>query len=285
MVRTISKISSLYASPAILESTPKPLNMTYHRVSSSISNFKERIEKKYGYLPWRIFPKKGGRTIFFGMYHIGDYLRYIFTFGNKTVFWMGSDILKLTPLKAWLVRNAEHRCENNVEDEALLQFGIDAIVQPVFFGDPTKFRPEFRQDGSKKVHAYLSAHKGREEEYGVFKVIAKAKDLPSVVFHIYGIEDNCDCNKPKNVIFHGKVSEEQFNKEIQNYHIALRFNEFDGFSDILAKSALLGQYQYSAIKYPHMFSGKQWGRCLRHVVKAKKNNKQAWEFWHHTLSQ
>jgi hypothetical protein len=121
--------------------------MTYHRVSSSISNFKEKIEKKYGYLPWRIFPKRGSKTIFFGMYHMGDYLRFIFTFGKKSVFWMGSDILNLTPLKAWLVRNAEHRCENYVEDEALLSRGIDAIVQPVFFGDPTKFKPTFQPTG------------------------------------------------------------------------------------------------------------------------------------------
>ena len=246
----------------------------YFRCSSSVNNWEERIR------PWAA-KRPSDSFWFFGIYHWGDILRFALKPGKKTIFWCGSDILALTPLKAWFIRKAEHRCENAVEQITLYNFRIYATIQPVFFGDPTKFRPTFNP--SRKVHAYLCAHEGREEEYGVNKVLKKAKDLPSVIFHVYGVEPKE--TPPENVIFHGRVSEEQFNRDIPFYHIALRFNEFDGFSDVLAKSVLLGQFQYSAIKYPHMFSGKQWAKYMRFAVKAKKHNQQAWEYWHHTLSQ
>ena len=40
------------------------------------------------------------------------------------------------------------------------------------------------------------------------------------------------------------------NAEIRNYQIAIRLNVQDGFSEVIAKSILLGQYPITQIQYP-----------------------------------
>jgi hypothetical protein len=44
------------------------------------------------------------------------------------------------------------------------------------------------------------------------------------------------------------------NEEIRVMPGALRLTAFDGFSEILAKSVLMGQWPVSLIEYPHMLS-------------------------------
>ena len=99
------------------------------------------------------------------------------------------------------------------------------------------------------THVYLATHKDRLEEYGIDRLYFIADKCNNLVFHVYGAEFPPYIHQ-KNIIFHGQVTEEQFNREIRNYHAAIRLNKFDGFSETVAKSILLGQYPITRIKYP-----------------------------------
>ena len=85
--------------------------------------------------------------------------------------------------------------------------------------------------------------------------------VPDVTFHIYGTSKEIwhytsnpsilfNMETPINVIYHGKVSNEQFDEEIKSYQAGLRLNDFDGFAEVLAKSVLMGQWPISRISYP-----------------------------------
>ena len=64
----------------------------YARCSSSVSNFRRKIERNWGAnTRWHPFRP----TIFFGCYHIGDYLRIILHRSKRKIFWCGSDIINL----------------------------------------------------------------------------------------------------------------------------------------------------------------------------------------------
>ena len=53
---------------------------------------------------------------------------------------------------------------------------------------------------------------------------------------------------------HGRVAQEVMNEEIKEMQGALRLTEMDGFSEILAKSILWGQWPVSLIKYSHILN-------------------------------
>ena len=120
-----------------------------------------------------------------------------------------------------------------------------AGVCPSYMG-PTEL-PISYSPPQHKVHVYLSASKGREVEYGWGIVERIAKALPRHVFHLYGSDWE---TRHKNVIVHGRVPKEQMNEEIKNYHIGLRLNETDGFSEILGKAVLMGQYAVGRVEHP-----------------------------------
>lgn len=216
------------------------------RVSSSISNWREKISKRYGLqeVYWPIF----GDTIFFGLYHVVDYLRFVSCQGRKKVFWAGSDILALE--KTWLWKRiiprikAEHLCENYVEQDKLKEMGIESVAQPIFLSKI----PEISYWPSERVDVYTTMRPGSEVIYGSKIIEELACAFPDFNFHIYGVEGTITGN----IFYHGKVSEEEFNADIQNYHACLRLNEFDGFGDALAKSVLMGQWPISIIAYPHI---------------------------------
>ena len=216
----------------------------YFCCSSSIINFREKLRERTGLLEWNwnIF----SRTIFFGCYHIGDYIRILLHVGPRKVFWTGSDILNLTPFWARLLSRGRHYCENEVERRALRVRGIDAEVLPMIFTD---FESEECFLPARKTHVFLTAHEGREKEYGIPIIVDEvSRECHKTTFHVYGVSGR----SRRNVIFHGKVSEEQFDREIRAYHAALRLNEFDGMSEVVAKSILCGQYPISKIIYPHI---------------------------------
>ena len=220
----------------------------HHRVSSSISNWRNKIEKRYG-LPtvnWPIFEN----TLFFGLYHPLDYLRFLLCRGKRKVFWAGSDILALEKTTYWkriIARiNAEHICENYVEQQKLREMGIKARVQPICLSTPY---PELSYRWTEDAHVYLTMRKGSEDAYGRGIIVKIASKFPNITFHLYGCY--CMVGKNKNIIWHGIVSEEEFNKDIKNYHACIRLNKHDGFGDALAKSCLMGQWPISAIAYPY----------------------------------
>ena len=232
-------------------------------LSSSVLNFRDKLLKRTGL-------KEHGAisfspVLFVGLYHWVDYMRFILHRGEKRVFWCGSDIRNLFTSKFFRRignEKAEHYCENEVEQKALMALGIYAYVTPMIFAEPNE---TITYQWAKRPHVFMSAHVGREREYGIGIIENIYKRVPEVTFHIYGI----DGASHDNIIYHGHVPEDTFKKEIQDYQAAIRLNVFDGFSEVLAQSILHGQYPISFISYPHITNAKS----LNHFVKELKDLK------------
>ena len=268
-----------------------------YRVSSSIENFKPGLRRKYpNWKEWNWFVRYEP-TVFFGMYHIGDVARLLWHLGKQTVFWCGSDILNMqkSPVLLFIVQgcNARHVCENEVERKALEEMGIYAEVKPQLFDVVACQSTQRKWEGRKQV--YLSAHNERLLEYGVSQILEVAPRFPDIDFHFYGINLDAvpatiayDCFFYTNVFARSRVSHEQFLREITNYHCAVRLNEFDGFSEVLARSALLGQYQISRIPYLHMFTAKDTHdliTSLKMLELVKEPNIKGQTYWLNKLSE
>lgn len=224
-------------------------------ISSSIANFYEKILWHYRGLPWHPLRDIFHSVVFFGLYHEADYAKYALHRGDKTVVWCGSDILRLQ--KSWFGQHvvkhfrARHICENEVEQNALSLLGISAQVRYIFYEDPNDFPVSFVP--SKTPHVFLHCHGGKDAAYGKVQsglnIIERLyRRTPWVTFHIYGI----DKLSHNNICYHGHVLNEQFNREIRNYQAGLRLHAFDGISEIMVKSVLLGQYPITVIPYPHI---------------------------------
>lgn len=229
------------------------------------------------------------------MYHIGDYARFLWHKGKKKVIWCGSDILNLRDNKVWQImihwRKAEHLCENEVEAILLKLFRIEPKVQPLCFDDPKQFELSYKQ--SEKPHVYVCCHSGEEQQYGVNMIEGIAWATPLITYHIYGTKKEVwhytsnpsvqfNMETPINVIYHGRVSNEQFNEEIKEYQAGLRLNDFDGFAEVLAKSVLMGQYPISRISYPFIDYAKDISSLialLNDLHNKKKPNEEARKYW------
>lgn len=272
-------------------------------VSSSIAPFRNKAEKIWKLERYK-FPNDIFKPlIFFGMYHIGDYFHYLRHFGTKSIFWCGSDIVNLkkgygfsdgkilwfSRLTNWIpwhwifrIIRAKHFVENEIEQKELLEFGLRSIVSPSFLEDIDNFPIYFKP--SERPQVYLSARPGREKEYGVELVERIAPKVPNVIFHIYGY----DVPEPytgiayDNIIYEGKVSEEKFNEDIRNYHCGFRPNFHNGFSEIIAKSVLMGQYPISRIQYPMIDSyetEEELIKLLKCLKTMKEPNLRARNYW------
>ena len=248
--------------------------------STSIANFRDKLARKFNLPKWHFLKSTGKSAAFFGLYNPVDYFRFIWHRGDRTVFWCGGDILNLQKRPFWqkILRklSARHICENMVEYDALRSMGIEAEVRPCLVDrvepHPVTFKP------SKCPHVYLCARPGREWEYGVETVELLPLFNPSITYHIYGVNGK----STKRVIYHGEVPVEQFNKEIDHYHCALRLNEFDGFSEVLANAMLRGQYAITKIPYPFMWYTqgiKSLVAYLDELTKMKKPNLAGREYW------
>lgn len=246
--------------------------------STSIANWKDKLQKRFKLPEWHFLKSRGSHAIFFGMYNPVDYARFLWHNGKKTVFWCGTDILNLKKRKVWQrilnLTRATHICENQVEHDALVKMGIESKIVPCLFGSMEGM--DICYQPSAAPHVWMVAHEDRKKEYGVDIVEEIAHKFPRITFHIYGIRTgfhelweetvtyaggakintgivhNLDYVNQPNVIYHGKVPEDQFNEEIKQYQGCIRLNRFDGFAETLAKSVLMGQYQWSKIPYPYM---------------------------------
>jgi hypothetical protein len=240
-------------------------------ISSSISNWKEKIEKKLkGY--------NGKATRFYGLYHEKDYVRFLECKGKQEVYWQGSDILQLknTEQVKWIeaikYSESKHYCENEVQQELLKEKGIKAQVKYQFWNDVKDYPLSYIHSVNPNI--WLCAHPGREIEYGVPIVDSLSKELPNFTFHIYGIIGE----NRGNVTYHGIVDDKQFDEEIKNYQGALRLNAFDGISEVITKGSLLGQYVISTIKYPcvsRFATPEQLLYTLKRIAKQKYPNYRA----------
>ena len=250
------------------------------RCSSSVANFKEKLDKKFNLPDWS-YSKIFKPVLFFGMYHFGDYRKFIFHQGKKYIIWAGSDILNLNKWNKWIFNlfKARHYCENQVEYRKLLKNGIVATIKPLFLGNVDDFPVSYKQ--SDRPQVWLCMHPGREEEYGIGLMTEMAYECPEITFHIYGVNGY----NQTNIIYHGIVPEEQFNEEIKNYQSSLRLNSFDGMSEVISKSILLGQYPISRIRYDYIdsFNTKEDLISLLKNLKLYKEPNENRNYWYNKL--
>lgn len=248
--------------------------MITFRVSSSISNFKDKIAKRYRFSEWHWWKSRDSQCIFFGMYHIGDYFRLFWHRGQRTIFWCGSDIVNLK--NSWIWKrilpklNVDHICENDVEDFALWDLGIKAKIKPQFFGGIEEFPISYIQSSRPKV--WVTYHPDREKEYGIDTVRKLETDLPEIKFYA----------------FDGMIPEAVMNGIVKGFQAHLRLNEFDGFGDSLAKSVLMGQWPISRIWYPGITSYTNYQELVMHLKQLKDKNQPnyaASEYWRKRLSK
>lgn len=257
------------------------------RISSSVEGFKHRVQDTWGLDEWLGWNDENQNVLFFGLYTKNDYDTFLRHKGKKTIFWCGSDIQNLLGnydsrriLK--LFPETEHWCENEVEAENLRRVGVEAKVCPSFLDDTDNYSLSYKH--SKTPHIFLCGHDKREDEYGVDLVKRIAPRLPDTIFHIYGINPNSsyfstildplnksvviDVDYP-NILYHGKIPEEQFNNEITKYQCGLRPNEHDGFSEVTAKCVLNGGYPITRIKYPNIWNYQTDDELVELIAKLK----------------
>lgn len=206
-------------------------------------------------------------TVFMGMYGLNDFFALWRHKGRKAILWCGSDIqhfllgywlddegkMRIHPsqLASWIDTNCENYVENDVEQQALRSVGIRSKVVPSFLGKTDGYEISYKWSENPKV--YTSVSGDNYELYGWDKLERLAKDNPNVEFHLYGSHKPFPCPH-ENMIDHGRVPKEQMNDEIKDMQGCLRLTTFDGFSEIVAKSYLLGQWPVSLIPYPHTLS-------------------------------
>jgi len=244
----------------------------YHRWSPTLGALEDTAENVWGTTEY-----EGDRdepTVFVGLYGLPDFYALWRHRGKKWIFWCGSDITHFIngywleeggaikvdpkPLAEWINKNCESWVENLVEYKALKGIGIESKICPSFLGDVNNFPSSYQWSDRPKL--YTSVSGDDFELYGWNKISNLANQNENMEFHLYGNKKNP--NIPTiyhNVIVHGRVPKEQMNEEIKNMQGALRLVKFDGFSEIVAKSVLMGQWPVSLIPYPFMFPVEQIG--------------------------
>jgi hypothetical protein len=206
-------------------------------------------------------------TVFFGIYGLPDFYALWRHKGPKYILWAGSDITHLRhgywldetgtikldpkPMAKWINDNCKSYVENEMEYTELSQLGIKAEIVPSFLGDVKKFPMSFKPG---PLRFYTSVSGDDFDLYGWDDIEPLSDDYPEAEFHLYGNTKPWYTDKP-NIIVHGRVSQSEMDNEIKGMTGALRLTRHDGFSEILAKSLLWGQWPVSPyIYYPHVAS-------------------------------
>lgn len=270
---------------------------TYCRVAPSLGALEGTPEEVWGTKPYN--KNYNEPTVFFGLYDLRDYLALKRHKGKAWILWAGSDIRNLQSgfilndgkLKTisgiignkWvfkILEKAEHWVENTTEQQALKELGIESQVCPSYMGNvniPISFKP------SDKTDVYVSASEGRQEEYG-FGVVERIADWTDVTFHLYGATWKTD---KKNIVVHGRIPKEEMNKQIRKMHCGLRLNEFDGFSEVTAKSILMGQYPISKVpnKYIPSFENDMDLVLKLNQIKRFKSPNQISEYYRQIINK
>lgn len=269
--------------------------------SPTLGTFENSPEKIWGVKEYKDDSKP---TVFCGLYSLNDFIKLWRHKGKRYVWWCGTDItrflngywldeqglirVEVEPLAKWINKYCESWVENDVEKEALEQKGIKCNVCPSFLGDVKEFKVAYKYSDKPKLYTSVSGNDFKL--YGWDKIDALAKDNRGVEFHLYGNSKPWKSKYP-NVIVHGRVPKEQFNKEIKKMQGGLRLTEFDGFSEIIAKSVLMGQYPVSLIPYPFTLDTQDI-YLLKHMIEPnidgrdyylKEINKYPWSKQHKNI--
>ncbi len=254
--------------------------VTYCRWSPTLGSLEDTAERVWG------TPEYEGDIndpcVFFGLYGLPDFYTLWRHKGKKWVLWAGTDILhfkagywleegggiRLDPkaLAEWINEHCESWVENEVEQKVLAEAGIYSKVCPSFLGITHDFGVSYQPNDKPKV--YTSVSGDNFEQYGWHRIPELALKNPGIEFHLYGNISQWRTPNTwngQNIVVHGRIPKEQMNEQIKQMQGGLRLTEFDGFSEILAKSILWGQWPVSLIKYPHMLSIDEIG-----TLKSKK---------------
>ena len=230
-------------------------------------------------------------TVFFGIYGLPDFIALWRHKGEKHILWAGSDIprlevgywlddkgdIKIDPkgICEWINTHCTNWCENEVEAKRLAGCGVHAKVQQSFLGNIDDFPVSF-QPGNR---VYASVSGDNFELYGWDKINVLAKANPKIQFHLYG-NRVVWTPEAENIVVHGRVTKERMNAEIMDMQCGLRMTEFDGFSEVLAKSILWGQWPVSLIEYPYILKPDQLSR----ILKKQRPNKIGRDFYRKHLN-
>lgn len=260
--------------------------------SPTLGNLEETHQDVWGTKEYNANGKKHP-AVFMGVYSYFDFLTVFTHAGEKAILWCGGDILRLTRtgywlhdspvmtldslrIAKWINENCENYCENIWEYEELKKVGIESKIVPSFLGKVEDYQVTFKP--GNKVYASVSGN--NFEQYGWPKIEELAKQNPDIEFYLYGNTDEWK-SKNKNVVVRGRVDKWIMNEEIKHMQGGLRLLEEDGFSEVLAKSILWGQYPISAIEYPYMLRPNQ----LRMILDKKEPNIQGREYFLKQINQ
>lgn len=236
-----------------------------YRWAPSLGNLEDTAENIWGIEKYNPEIHIYNPVVFFGLYGLPDFYSLWRHSGRRAILWAGSDILHFLdgywlddkgsikispkPLATWINKNCENYVENEVEQDALKSIGIDSQIVPSFLGNVEDYQVVFNTN--KKIRYYSSVSGNEFEKYGWYKILEIAKQNPEIEFHLYGNSKYFNIKDSENIIVHGLIPKEQMNREIIGMTGAIRLTEFDGFSEIIAKSLLWGQWPISIIRYPH----------------------------------
>jgi len=232
------------------------------RVAPSLGRgFERSFEEAWGL---EVYDGVPGPAVFAGIYGLPDFYTLWRHKGKKYIFWAGSDIrhlhkgywldetgtirLNSKGIALWINQHCESWVENKLEQLALKSLGINSKVCPSYLGDVNKMEISYKQSDRPKLYSSVSGD--NFDLYGWYKIDKLAEQYRDVKFHLYGNIGEFN-PRNKNVIVHGRVPNEQMNAEIKEMQGAIRMIPLEGFSEIVAKSILMGQYPVSVIPYEH----------------------------------
>lgn len=243
----------------------------YCRIAPSIGKLDGDPHKVWRTLPYTPDTNPEHLTapcVFFGIYGLNDFFTLWRHKGKRWILWAGSDIrhfkdgywldekgtlrMHHRQLAPWIKQNCESWVENEVERDELRKLGVPAKVCPSFVGDIDEYKLSFKT--SDKTRVYASVSGDDFNLYGWDELEFLAYKHPDIEFHLYGntIPFERKYQDLPNFIVHGRVPKETMNEEVKDMQAAIRPLEFDGFSEVLAKSVLWGQWPIAKIEYPHM---------------------------------
>mgnify|MGYP001612867278 CR=1 FL=1 len=227
-------------------------------------------ESVWGTSRYSFWKHRRQTCVFFGCYSLRDVMAIAAHRGKKYILWAGSDIRswkdglafsdgkmkwlsKLTRGKfdgivMKVLASADSFVENETEAAVLREMGVKVTgVCPSFMGRISDYLVTFKP--KKRAQIYVSAGQGRGKEYGFETVCRIAARLPWYEFHLFGDDWNSDL---RNVYCHGRVPAKVFADETSKMQIALSLNDFCGFSEVVARAILRGQYAISKVPHPQV---------------------------------
>ncbi len=253
----------------------------YCRYAPSLGALEGTPEEVWGTKPYDPEKHINEPCVFFGLYGLNDFYALWRHKGKRYILWAGSDLLHFRggywldergeirvtrgPFATWINRHCQSWVENRHEKEMLRIFRINSEVCPSYMGDKN-----LEVSFSPGNNVYLSCSGGLTKEYGFETIERIAGKLPEVNFNLYGTPW---VTRHNNVIVHGRIPKEQMNEETSKFQLGLRLNEFDGFSEILAKAVLRGQYAIGKVKHPLIPSFHNDEDLIEKIKEELKNKK------------